>query len=71
MSQSQHRHNSMQFTQNQKNEMSDDPRDGARNSDTVGRDGPPTPVERSPEAEEQDQSAIEAFGRKGAGAGKA
>ena len=71
MSKSQHRHDSMQFTQNQKNEMSDDPRDGARNSDAIGRDGPATPVERSPEAEEQDQSAVEASGRKGAGAGKA
>lgn len=67
---SKHNHDSMQLTQNQKNEMSDDPRDGARNSDTIGRDGPPTPVERSPEAEEQDQTAIEAFGRKGAGAGQ-
>jgi hypothetical protein len=66
MSKSQHNHDSMQFTQNQKNEMSDDPRDGARNSDTVGRDGPPTPVERSPEEKEQEQ-----FGRQGAGAGKA
>jgi len=68
---SQHRHDSMQFTQNQKNEMSDDPRDGARNSDTIGRDGAPTPVERAREEEEQDQSAVEAFGRQGAGASNA
>jgi hypothetical protein len=66
MSKSQHNHDAMQLTQNQKNDMSDDPRDGARNSDTVGRDGQPTPVERSPEEEEQDR-----FGRKGAGADKA
>jgi hypothetical protein len=55
------------LTQNQKNLMSDDPKDGARNSFTLGRDGKRTPVERSPEEEEQDQSTIEAFGREGAG----
>ena len=66
---SQHKHDSTQFTQNQKNEMSDDPRDGARNSDTLGRDGKPTPAERSPEEKAQDRAAIEEFGREGAGAG--
>lgn len=64
---SQHNHDSTQFPQNQKNEMSEDPRDGARNSDTLGRDGAPTAKEKSPEEEEQEQSAIEAFGREGAG----
>jgi hypothetical protein len=63
---SQHRHDSMQFTQNQNNEMSaDDPGDGGRNSSVIGRAGKKTPVERSPE--EQDQSDIEAFGEEGAG----
>ena len=64
---SQHKHQSMQFTQNQNNEMSEDPDDGSRNSETVGRDGKKTPVERSPEEQAQDKSAIEAFGEEGAG----
>jgi hypothetical protein len=57
----------MQFTQNQKNQMSDDPGDGARNSSVVGRAGKKTPLETSPEEEGQDQSQIEAFGEEGAG----
>jgi hypothetical protein len=56
----------MQFTQNQKNLMSDDPGDGARNSFTLGKDGH-TPVEKKPPHDEQDQSTIEAFGEEGAG----
>ena len=56
-----------QMTQNQKNAMSDDPRDGARNSSVIGRAGKKTPAERSPEEEAQDQSQIEAFGEEGAG----
>jgi hypothetical protein len=62
---SKHNHDSMQLTQNQNNEMSDDPGDGSRNSDTLGRDGAATPVERAPEQDAQDQEAIEAFGRRG------
>jgi len=57
----------MQFTQNQKNQMSDDPKDGARNSSVLGRAGAKTPLERSPEEEAQDKSQIEAFGEEGAG----
>ena len=57
----------MQFTQNQKNLMSEDPGDGARNSSVVGRAGKKTPLERSPEEEAQDESMIEAFGEEGAG----
>jgi len=64
---SKHNHDSMQFTQNQNNEMSDDPGDGSRNSETLGRDGKPTPVEEAPEDDAQDRSAIESFGRAGAG----
>ena len=64
---SKHNHDSLQFTQNQNNEMSDDPGDGSRNSETVGRDGKPTPAEKAPEDDAQDRSAIEAFGRAGAG----
>jgi hypothetical protein len=59
-----------QLTQNQKGAMSDDPRDGARNSDTLGRDGKATALEQSPEQKSQDQEAIEEFGREGAGAGE-
>ena len=51
----------------QNNQISDDPGDGRRNSDTVGRDGAATAAERPPEGDAQDQSAIEAFGEKGAG----
>jgi hypothetical protein len=62
---SKHNHDSMQFTQNQNNEMSDDPGDGSRNSETLGRDGRKTAAEQAPE--KQDQSSIEAFGKAGAG----
>lgn len=67
MSKSQHNHDSMQNTQNQKNEMSDDPRDGNRNSDVLGQASAPTPVEKAPPHDQQDQSTIEAFGEEGAG----
>ena len=52
---------------NQNNQMSEDPGDGSRNSDTLGRDGEATPMERRPEHDAQDQSTIEAFGEAGAG----
>lgn len=54
-----------QLTQNQKNQMSDDPGDGARNSDHLGRADEATAAEQSPDA--QDQETIEAFGRRGGG----
>ena len=66
MSKSSHNHDSMQFTQNQNNEMSDDPGDGSRNSNTTGPVGK-TPVEKTPPHDAQDQSTIEAFGEEGAG----
>lgn len=66
MSKSQHNHDSTQFTQNQNNEMSEDPADGSRDSFTLGKDGK-TPVERKPPHDRQDQSTIEAFGEEGAG----
>ena len=53
--------------QNQNNQMSEDPDDGSRESFTVGRDGRRTAAEKAPEEEDQDQSAIEAFGEEGAG----
>ena len=52
-----------QMTQNQNNAMSDDPADGSRNSNTLGRDGKKSPAEVSPEEESQ----TEAFQEEGAG----
>ncbi|HZF94470.1 MAG TPA: hypothetical protein VEZ20_06300 [Allosphingosinicella sp.] len=66
MSKSQHNKNSMQMTQNQNNQMSDDPGDGSRDSFTLGKDGK-APNEVSPEEKAQDKSQIEAFGEQGAG----
>lgn len=66
MSKSQHNPNDGQFTQNQNNEMSDDPGDGSRNAFTPGPVGS-TPAERKPPHDAQDQSTIEAFGEAGAG----
>ena len=53
--------------QNQNNAMSDDPADGSRNAFTTGRDGGKTAAEKAPEQDDQDESAIEAFGEEGAG----
>jgi hypothetical protein len=64
---SSNRNNSGDQPQNQNNEMSDDPGDGSRESFVVGRDGRRTAAEKSPEEDDQDQSAIEAFGEEGAG----
>ena len=63
MSNNQHR--SGDQPQNQNNEMSDDPGDGGRTSFVTGRDGGKTAAEKAPD--EQDESAIEAFGEEGAG----
>lgn len=68
MSKSQHNPNSGQFTQNQNNEMSEDPGDGGRKAFKPGPDGK-TPVEKAPEEAAQDQDMIEAFGEAGAGTG--
>ena len=54
-----------QLTQNQKNAMSDDPKDGARKSETLGRDGPETPVEKAPAHDAQDRQRIEMLGTEG------
>ena len=67
MSKNLHNPDSSQPTQNQKNEMSEDPRDGDRTSFTLGQAHAPTPVEKKPPHDEQDQSTIEAFGEEGAG----
>ena len=64
--QSLHNHDSVEKPLNQNNQMSDDPKDGSRDSFTLGKDGE-TPVEKKPPHERQDQSTIEAFGEEGAG----
>ena len=64
--QSHHNHDSIEQPLNQNNQMSEDAKDGSRDSFTLGKDGK-TPVERAPEQDEQDQSTIEAFGEEGAG----
>jgi len=51
---------------NQNNQMSEDPKDGSRDSFVLGKDGS-SPAEKKPPHDEQDQSTIEAFGEEGAG----
>ena len=67
MSKNQHNPDSTDRALNQNNQMSDDPGDGSRNSFVTGREGAPTAAEKPPAADEQDESAIEAFGEEGAG----
>ena len=66
MSVSQHRHDDAQMTQNQNNQMSEDPRDGSRNRDSKAKDGK-EPTNQIPEEQAQGESQIEAFGQEGAG----
>ena len=66
MSKSLHHSDSSESALNQNNQMSDDPGDGSRNSFTLGKDGD-TPVEKAPKEDEQERTAIEAFGEEGAG----
>jgi len=66
MSVSQHRHTDAQNTQNQKNQMSEDPRDGARNADAKTKGGK-EPTNQIPEEQSQNEGTIEAFGQEGAG----
>lgn len=61
-----HNHDSVDKPLNQNNQMSDDPKDGSRDSFTLGKDGE-TPAEKKPPHDRQDQSTIEAFGEEGAG----
>ena len=67
MSKNLHNPDSTDRPLNQNNQISDDPGDGSRNSDTLGQAGAKTAAERPPEQDEQDQSTIEAFGEEGAG----
>ena len=66
MSKNNHRDGSPQLAANQNNQMSEDPKDGNRESFVTGKDGT-TPVEKAPPGDAQDKSAIEAFGEEGAG----
>ena len=68
MSKSQHNLDSVERAENQNNQMSEDPRDGSRNSDTIGQASAPNAMEKKKPAQDaQDQSTIEAFGEEGAG----
>ena len=68
MSKNQNHHldDAPQIAANQKNQMSEDPKDGNRTSFTLGKDGT-SPAEKKPPHDRQDQDAIEAFGEAGAG----
>jgi hypothetical protein len=52
-----------QLTQNQKGQMSQDPRAGRRH-ETLGRDGRPAVAERAPAHDRQGRTAVESFGHK-------
>ena len=67
MSKNQHNPDSGNRPLNQNNQMSEDPGDGSRNSDILGRDGGPTAAEKPPVQDAQDESTILAFGQEGAG----
>jgi hypothetical protein len=64
---SQHNPDASDRPLNQNNRMSEEPGDGSRTSATIGRDGDATAAEAKPGQDRQDPSAIEAFGREGAG----
>lgn len=66
MSKNHHNLDSTNRAENQNNQMSEDPKDGSRNSAILGKDGN-SPAEKAPEDDEHDQSTIEAFGEEGAG----
>lgn len=64
MSKSQHGHDDPQMTQNQNNRMSEDPGDGSRDAFTTGG---PAPTQSPEEEAQNDPSALENFGKAGAG----
>jgi hypothetical protein len=64
MGKGQHNHGSTQYTANQNNEMSNDPKDGSRDSFVTGAEGK-TPMEKKPPHDRQDRETIEAHGRAG------
>ena len=67
MSKNQHDPDGGNRAPNQNNQMSEDPGDGSRNSDRLGRSGGATAAEKPPAHDAQDESTIEAFGQEGAG----
>jgi len=68
MSENQHNAKSNDKTMNQNNQMSDDPRDGSRNSDTLGQASAATAMEtKKPAQDAQNKATVEEFGREGAG----
>ena len=62
--QNHHLDDAPQVAANQKNQMSEDPRDGNRTSFTLGKDGT-SAAEEKPEQDKHDQETIEAFGERG------
>ena len=66
MSVSQHRHDDVNASGNQKNQMSEDPRDGVRGPEFEAKEGK-EPTNQIPEEQRQGRSQIEAFGEEGAG----
>ncbi|CAN5118133.1 MAG: hypothetical protein M3448_02145 [Pseudomonadota bacterium] len=66
MSKNQNHHldDAPQRAANQKNQMSEDPKDGNRTSFTLGKDGT-SEADEKPEHDQQDQETIEAFGERG------
>lgn len=66
MAVSQHNQGDAHMTQNQKNQMSEDPGDGARNADSKTKGGK-EPTNQIPDEQTQNQGTIEAFGEEGAG----
>lgn len=66
MPKSQSNHDDMQMTQNQNNQMSEDPGDGSRGKDVKTKEGK-EPTDQIPEEQSQNEGTIEAFGEEGAG----
>ena len=68
MSDKSHHDRNQPLTQNQNNEMSEDPGDGSRNSDRLGAVDEGKPLPKAPEGKKQhDKEMLEAFGEEGAG----
>jgi hypothetical protein len=66
MPKSQSNHDDMQMTQNQNNQMSEDPGDGSRGPDSQTKGGK-EPTNQKPDEQSQNEGTIEAFGEEGAG----
>jgi hypothetical protein len=66
MSASQHRHDDPNASGNEKNRMSENPRDGARGPYSKAKAGE-DPTNQIPEGQRQDPSPIDTFAEEGAG----